>query len=717
MKQKTALITGICGMDGSLLADLLLEKDYNVFGIMRRNATHDLGNAKHLENDVDIIEGDITDMSSMFRIIQQVRPNELYNTAAMSVHPETYVNIHRIGPGKFTKPIKIEKLWNNIRIKNIKVEKERFLSEGGEIDIELINLKNNKNLFVLGFKNGKAQWFKIKQISRHLYKGKLIRLRQKCGEIIVTPNHSVYDENGKLQKPTINPNLLAVRKINYYNKCGETSVKLKTYNVGEKIVENDWICYKNESNKSVKSVLNITDGTLQAFLRFCGAFIAEGWTSYNVTNKTFKTSIDHTDRKWLEKLQNDLQLFYTGSSYIIENKKENCQSVWQLQISSQILYSIIRKYCGKKSTNKQIPDFFFLLVENLWPELLQTLHKEDESSNFCKNCTNIKYMSTSKKLIAQLCYIYTKLEIDFNYSFYKHDTKNGDDNFELVSIQNYQNNQEINDYEEINYEGFVYDISVDEVNNFCAGLGNIVVHNSHVHTSFEQPLATLDIDTKGVVNILEVVRNLGFTTRIFHCSTSEMFGSADPPQTIETMFIPCSPYAIAKVASHNFIRLYREAYNVYCCAGITFNHEGPRRGANFVTRKITMGVAQSLKNPSFKLKLGNLDAKRDWGFAKDYCQGFWLALQQTKPDDYIFATNEMHSVKEFCELAFSYVNLNWQEHVEFDRFLMRPSEVDALQGDYSLTESKIGWKPTIKFEELVKIMVEHDCKLLGIDIK
>jgi GDPmannose 4,6-dehydratase len=237
---------------------------------------------------------------------------------------------------------------------------------------------------------------------------------------------------------------------------------------------------------------------------------------------------------------------------------------------------------------------------------------------------------------------------------------------------------------------------------------------SHVHTSFEQPLATLDIDTKGLVNLLEAVLALGRRSRIFHASTSEMFGASPPPQSMETVLKPRSPYAIAKVASHHFIDLYRKSYSMYACAGVTFNHEGPRRGPMFVTRKVSMGVAQALKDPSFRLRMGNLDAERDWGYAPDFVQGFWQALQQEEPDDYIFATNESHSVRELCEEAFSLAGLDWEEYVEVDRFFMRPAEVSALCGDYSETEEKLGWKPTVKFKELVRIMVEHDCRLLGV---
>lgn len=255
----------------------------------------------------------------------------------------------------------------------------------------------------------------------------------------------------------------------------------------------------------------------------------------------------------------------------------------------------------------------------------------------------------------------------------------------------------------------IEDIRPHEIYN-CAAM-------SHVHTSFEQPLVNVDINMKGLINILEVARCIRPQTRMFHCSSSEMFGSSPAPQNIETTFVPESPYAIAKVASHHFIRLYRKAYNMYCCAGVTHNHESRRRGPLFVTRKISMGVAKCLQDPSFVLELGNLDAKRDWGYAPDYVEGFWMSLQQEHPNDYIFATNEMHSVREFCEVAFSYVGLDWKDHVKVNRFYMRPSEVDELCGDYSKTTEVLGWEPKVKFEELVKIMVDYDCKLLGVKPK
>lgn len=237
---------------------------------------------------------------------------------------------------------------------------------------------------------------------------------------------------------------------------------------------------------------------------------------------------------------------------------------------------------------------------------------------------------------------------------------------------------------------------------------------SHVHTSFEQPIASFNIDAIGPINILESIKCLGYSTRVYLASTSELWGSSPPPQNEETIMKPRSPYAIAKLAAHWMGKLYREAYKMYICCGITHNFESERRGPNFVTRKISLGVAKALKDPTFKLKLGNLDAKRDWTYCPDMARAWWSMLQQEQPDDYVLASGEMHSVKEFCELAFDHVGLNWEDHVEVDRFFMRPAEVEELCGDYSKAKQILGWEPTVSFEELVKIMVDSDCKLLDV---
>lgn len=236
---------------------------------------------------------------------------------------------------------------------------------------------------------------------------------------------------------------------------------------------------------------------------------------------------------------------------------------------------------------------------------------------------------------------------------------------------------------------------------------------SHVRVSFDCPEYTTDITATGAVRLLEAIRESGIKPRFYQASSSEMFGLVQAvPQTETTPFYPRSPYACAKVYAHWVTVNYRESYGLHASSGILFNHESPRRGETFVTRKITRAVAHILCGLQDKLFLGNLDAKRDWGYAKEYVEAMWLMLQQDKPDDYVIATNETHSVKEFLEVAFRHVGLEWQKYVEIDPKYFRPAEVELLIGDPSKAKKQLGWEPKTKFEELTKLMVDEDVKRL-----
>jgi GDPmannose 4,6-dehydratase len=242
---------------------------------------------------------------------------------------------------------------------------------------------------------------------------------------------------------------------------------------------------------------------------------------------------------------------------------------------------------------------------------------------------------------------------------------------------------------------------------------------SHVRVSFDSPEYTVDTVGMGTLRLLEAVRDYqqrtGNQVRFYQAGSSEMFGKAQAiPQSETTPFYPRSPYACAKVYAHWQTVNYRESYRLFACNGILFNHESPRRGETFVTRKITRAVAQILAGKQKKLYMGNIDAKRDWGYAKDYVQAMWLMLQQDQPDDYVVATGETHSVQEFLEIAFSHVNLKWENYVEFDERYLRPTEVDLLIGDWSKAKCQLGWQPTVAFEELVKLMVEADLQVFGL---
>ncbi|MEU0300560.1 GDP-mannose 4,6-dehydratase [Streptomyces sp. NPDC006175] len=249
------------------------------------------------------------------------------------------------------------------------------------------------------------------------------------------------------------------------------------------------------------------------------------------------------------------------------------------------------------------------------------------------------------------------------------------------------------------------DIQPDEVYNLGA--------QSHVRVSFDAPLYTGDVTGLGTVRLLEAIRASRIETRVYQASSSEMFGASPPPQNEGTPFHPRSPYSVAKVYSYWATVNYREAYGMFATNGILFNHESPRRGETFVTRKITRGVARIKAGLQDRLHLGNLDAVRDWGYAPEYVEAMWRMLQCDTPDDYVVATGEGVSVRQFLEYAFEHAGLDWAEHVRYDPKYERPSEVDALIGDASKAEELLGWKPEVKSRELARIMVDADIRLLS----
>lgn len=250
----------------------------------------------------------------------------------------------------------------------------------------------------------------------------------------------------------------------------------------------------------------------------------------------------------------------------------------------------------------------------------------------------------------------------------------------------------------------LHDINPDEVYNLGA--------QSHVMVSFEVPEYTADIVGIGTLRLLEAIRRTGVKCRFYQASSSEMYGSASPPQSETTPFHPRSPYACAKMFGHNITVNYRESYGLHASSGILFNHESSRRGETFVTRKITRAVANIKFGLQSKLYLGNLDSKRDWGYAPDYVHAMWLMLQQDTADDYVIGTGEAHSVREFMEMAFDHAGLDWKEHVEIDPRFFRPAEVDYLLADASKARRALGWEPTVTFRSLVQIMTDADIAIV-----
>jgi GDPmannose 4,6-dehydratase len=251
----------------------------------------------------------------------------------------------------------------------------------------------------------------------------------------------------------------------------------------------------------------------------------------------------------------------------------------------------------------------------------------------------------------------------------------------------------------------LYSIQPDEVYNLAA--------QSHVRVSFDIPVYTADITATGSLRLLEGIRETGIRTRFYQASSSEMFGSSPPPQNEHTPFHPRSPYACAKVFAHHVAVNYRESYGMFACCGILFNHESPRRGETFVTRKIARAVAHIKYGLQDKLYLGNLDAARDWGYAPEYVEAMWLMLQQDEPDDYVIGTGEIHTVREFLEWAFAHVGLDWREYVETDSRYLRPAEVMALRVDPAKARKRLNWRHRVSFDELVRLMVDAEMQELS----
>ncbi len=704
---KKALITGVTGQDGSYLTELLLDKGYEVYGVIRRASTFNTERIDHIYQDphesgrrLRLLYGDLNDASSLNKILRDVQPDEIYNLGAQSLTADCLSPILSFNKISYRS---LSDIWEELVKQGSVIQAVERYSGGERLEIEVIEPKGSR-LRALGFWQGMGVWKKITQISRHWYKGKVARLTQKFGRVEgVTPNHSLLDANEKLSMPSENPWLLCIRHLNY--RATKSSIKLKGHGVFQ---EDETFFWRKECpQRKVKKRLE-DEADVSAFCRVAGAFVADGSTRIDKANDSYLVRISSQSAEWLAALRQDLARFYVGASHLIEHKKEGYKSVWELTVNDELLYNVFRDLFGADSKDRRLPDDCLLLSGERLSVLVDALiraggHRLDDG--------RFRYTTSSRLLAHQLSWCFSSLGRNYTVHF-ETDEERDAEYYHFKECFFFRPGQEDNGkkLEWYDYEGYVYDISVEDVSNFATGVGNIVVHNSHVRVSFDIPEYTAEVGAIGTLRLLEAIRETGLSkTRFYQASSSELFGKVQEiPQRETTPFYPRSPYGVAKLYAYWITVNYRESYGLFACNGVLFNHESPRRGETFVTRKITRAAAAIKLGLRNKLYLGNLDAKRDWGHAKDFVEAMWLMLQQDEPDDYVIATGETHSVREFLDEAFGYLNLDWKEFVEIDSRYFRPAEVDLLVGDASKARRKLGWEPKTTFKELVRLMVDAD---------
>jgi dTDP-glucose 4,6-dehydratase len=665
------LVTGAAGFIGLNLLGLLL-KDPEVELIINLDK---LSYASHSEAvyisdpKYRFIKMDISDPESVNEITKLIDKNQItgiLSLASESVHPDSYIHTHL--SGGYFETLRIEDLWDNQEGRGININLK---------GIETIDMEGNTKLMVLSYKNGMGNWYAIKQISRHKYNGKLINLRQKWGEVTVTPNHTVYNALGQLVSPADNPELLPMRKINYHSWVGK----------------HEYLFSRGEKRAKTKLAFKVSgeDGTLQAFLRFLGAFVSEGWTTFNKANGSYITCICQNDKAWIEKLQEDIKCFYDGPSWIIPHKKENFKDVYRLEVSSKAFYYMIRNLCGTDSSNKFIPDFIFNLDKKYWKDFLDILIEGDGSITHYINYDSRRYTTTSKKLISQLALMWSMLNIDFTYG---HRINEGyDDSYILTECKSYQDNQGSLDYKELDYDGYVYDISVEEVKNFVIGTG-VVVHNSHVDRSIHSPLEFMNNNLGCVTSMIESLRRSKLSPHLVLVSTDEVYGSLEPhePRFVETDLLrPSSPYSSSKSAGDLLALSYQHTYGLNIVVTRCSNNYGPWQHAE---KLIPCAITSLLADRPIPLH-GNGTNIRDWIYVKDHCTALLRVLRYgLKGEVYnIGASNELSNLDIVTRIC----HLMDKDPTKYINFVTDRPGNDLRYGINSDKIRRLGWKPEADF--------------------
>jgi GDP-mannose 4,6-dehydratase len=723
---KIALITGITGQDGSYLAELLLSKGYIVHGIKRRSSSFNTNRIDHIytdrhnSNNFFLHYGDLTDSTNLIRIIQEVQPDEIYNLAAQShvkvsfETPEYTANADGIGTLRILEAIRILGLE----------KKTRFYQACHDMDTKILTNNGIKSfheiskddlVFTINESSHEMELKPILDIISYDYSGKMVKIKNKRIDQLITPNHKLilkydgvskleYLESEKLESELKYPN-------NSHISLPKTKLEIKSFN--RMVNLNDYSDLSEISKNHYRNLIYEMESNDLMFLM--GIYIGDGYV------KTTKKSIVHEKEennrdskgRYCKYESTEFKCKEYKSCYINlalplndKSRKETLLILDKYNIKyyltdteisfSSYTLSKIFSTSGNSVYDKEIPEW----VYNMPDESLYRLADGLIGSDGHKRKNRLSYTTVSYKLANDVIRLYTKL------GYYC-----------VLNLQK-------------QYESKIKGRVIGSKRGLKQSYVVTVNYNSTKNKIYKNNISYVDYNDK--VWCLEVEDNHNFLVirngKISFSGncTSEMFGKVQEiPQNENTPFYPRSPYGVAKLYSHWITKNYRESYDMFACSGILFNHESPRRGETFVTRKITMAVAKWNQGIKSVLYLGNLDAERDWGHAKDYVEGMWMMLQQDHPDDYVLATNKKMSVRKFAELAYSEIGIEieWtgtgieekgtdrktgEVLIGIDSEYFRPAEVDLLIGDYTKAKTVLGWEPKCSVEQLIKEMVEQD---------
>ena len=706
---KKALITGITGQDGSYLAEFLLSKGYEVHGIIRRASTFNTSRIDHIYVDphkpkarLFLQYGDLSDSEQISNIIYNVKPDEIYNLGAQS-HvrvsfdiPEYTGNITALGTTRILEAVR--RSGNNIKFYQASCydKTTRILTKEGIKKYS--EIKKGDLVYTVNEKTNEIELKPIKRIIIENYKGEMVHFKNRRIDLMVTPNHRMF-----LQKDNKLFYEEAKRIKNLISYKGTSDISLPSPvwkgKCKEKIVFSNRINLTKMHYNNFKNLIKEMD--IKDYLYLLGIYIGDGYTASKRKQERYSSAKEYItirDEKgrFTKKEEKKEEILYESNNiyFALPEKDKARLKVIKILKKYSIDYKLnsgwIRfssypmarmfKESGENVYNKRIPSWVLELSSELLERLFEGLIDSDGSRRKIKN-ERQTYTTVSQKLLEDFIVLCLKIgkipKISFsqpNKIYFEREKRffNSKGGYRINIA--YKKTRKIYNTNIFNkrYDGKIWCLEVKDNHNFL------------------------------------VERN-GFV--IFSGNSSEMFGAAEPPQDEETSFKPRSPYACAKVYSHWMVKNYRDGYKIFASNGILFNHESPRRGETFVTRKITRAVAAIRAKKQDCLYLGNLDAKRDWGFAPEYVEAMWKILQQDKPSDFV----ESHSVKEFVKEAFSYVGLDWEKYVKIDAHYYRPTEVENLIVNITKANKELNWQPKITFRDLVKIIVDADMRAIGLE--